>query len=73
MSSAWLSKTQTAQPPSQQSVGSGASGSTGRGSWMGASARKAGRPVREAEWIIPEADFPSRDDNPPLKVLLLRV
>ena len=37
------------------------------------SARKAGRPVREAEWITPEADFPSRDDNPPLKVVLLRV
>ena len=37
------------------------------------SARKAGRPVREAEWITPEADFPSRDDNPPLKMLLLRV
>lgn len=37
------------------------------------SARKAGRAVREAEWITPEADFPSRDDNPPLKVVLLRV
>ena len=37
------------------------------------SARKAGRTVREAEWITPEADFPSRDDNPPLKVVLLRV
>ncbi|GBG01253.1 SAM-dependent methyltransferase [Azospira sp. I13] len=37
------------------------------------SARKAGREVREAEWIIPEADFPSRDGQPPLKTVLLRV
>lgn len=37
------------------------------------SARKAGRPIREAEWILPEADFPSRDGNPPLKVLRLSV
>ena len=37
------------------------------------SASKAGRPVREAQWIAPEADFPSLDDNPPLKTLLLRV
>jgi 23S rRNA (cytosine1962-C5)-methyltransferase len=37
------------------------------------SARKAGRPIREAEWIAPEADFPSFDGKPPLKMLLLRV
>ncbi|MCK9283785.1 MAG: class I SAM-dependent methyltransferase [Rhodocyclaceae bacterium] len=37
------------------------------------SARKAGREVREAEWIMPEADFPSTDGNPPLKMVLLRV
>ena len=37
------------------------------------SARKAGRPIREAEWIVPEADFPSYDGNPPLKVLRLSV
>lgn len=37
------------------------------------SARKAGRPIREAEWILPEADFPSADGNPPLKTVLLRV
>ncbi|MCK2089002.1 class I SAM-dependent methyltransferase [Thauera aromatica] len=37
------------------------------------SARKAGRALREAQWIVPEADFPSIDGNPPLKVLLLRV
>jgi len=37
------------------------------------SAVKAGREVREFEWIMPEADFPSPDGNPPLKMLLLRV
>ncbi len=37
------------------------------------SARKAGRPLREAEWITPEDDFPSLDDKPPLKTVLLRV
>ena len=37
------------------------------------SARKAGRVLREAQWIAPETDFPSIDGNPPLKVLLLRV
>ena len=37
------------------------------------SARKAGRPLREVEWIAPEGDFPSVDGKPPLKVALLRV
>lgn len=37
------------------------------------SARKAGRPVREIESIAPEADFPSPDNRPPLKIALLRV
>jgi len=37
------------------------------------SARKAGRPIREIEWIAPESDFPSSDGQPPLKVVLLRV
>lgn len=37
------------------------------------SARKAGRPIREVEWILPEADFPSHDGQPPLKIALLRV
>lgn len=37
------------------------------------SAKKAGREVRGMEWIVPEADFPSSDGNPPLKTLLLRV
>lgn len=37
------------------------------------SARKAGREVREVEWIVPEADFPSPDGQPPLKTVLLRV
>lgn len=37
------------------------------------SARKAGRPIRQAEWIAPEEDFPSRDGNAPLKMLRLSV
>lgn len=37
------------------------------------SAAKAGRPIREMEWIMPEADFPSPDGQPPLKIALLRV
>lgn len=37
------------------------------------SARKAGRPIRDFEWIMPEADFPSPDRNPPLKILALAV
>ncbi len=36
-------------------------------------AQKAGRPIQEVEWIAPEADFPSPDDNPPLKIVRLRV
>ena len=37
------------------------------------SAAKAGRPIREMEWITPEEDFPSPDGKPPLKILLMRV
>lgn len=37
------------------------------------SARKAGRTIREVEWIMPEEDFPSSDGQPPLKMALLRV
>jgi 23S rRNA (cytosine1962-C5)-methyltransferase len=37
------------------------------------SARKAGRPIREVEWILPEADFPSLDGKPPLKMVALAV
>jgi 23S rRNA (cytosine1962-C5)-methyltransferase len=37
------------------------------------SASKAGRPIREFEWIAPEADFPSSDGNPPLKMVALAV
>ena len=37
------------------------------------SAIKAGRVVREYEWIAPESDFPSPDGHPPLKMVLLRV
>ncbi|OHC62712.1 MAG: SAM-dependent methyltransferase [Rhodocyclales bacterium GWA2_65_20] len=40
---------------------------------MERSARKAGRAIREMEWIAPEADFPSSDGQPPLKMALLRV
>jgi 23S rRNA (cytosine1962-C5)-methyltransferase len=37
------------------------------------SARKAGRTVRDVEWVVPEEDFPSSDGQPPLKMALLRV
>lgn len=37
------------------------------------SAKKAGREIREVEIIAPEADFPSPDGKPPLKIALLRV
>jgi 23S rRNA (cytosine1962-C5)-methyltransferase len=37
------------------------------------SARKAGRPIRDVEWIVPEADFPSPDGKPPLKMVALAV
>jgi 23S rRNA (cytosine1962-C5)-methyltransferase len=36
-------------------------------------ATKAGRTIRELEWIAPEADFPSHDGQAPLKIALLRV
>lgn len=34
-------------------------------------AAKAGRPVRELQWLYPESDFPSFDGDPPLKMALL--
>lgn len=34
-------------------------------------ASKLGRPVREHEQLLPAADFPSSDNNPPLKTLVL--
>ncbi len=37
------------------------------------SARKAGRPIRDFEWLLPEADFPSPDGKPPLKMVALEV
>lgn len=37
------------------------------------SAAKAGRPIRDYAWIVPEADFPSMDGKPPLKILALSV
>ncbi len=36
-------------------------------------ATKAGRAIREFEWIAPEDDFPSHDGQAPLKIALLRV
>ncbi len=36
-------------------------------------AAKAGRPIRELEWIAPEDDFPSHDGQAPLKIAVLRV
>jgi 23S rRNA (cytosine1962-C5)-methyltransferase len=47
-----------------------------RESWLDLlerSTRKAGRAIREVEWITPEADFPSSDGQAPLKIALLRV
>lgn len=40
---------------------------------LGRSAAKAGRTIREIERILPESDFPSFDDQPPLKIALLRI
>ncbi len=37
------------------------------------SAQKAGRPIHSHTWILPEADFPSPDGNPPLKTVVLSV
>ena len=48
----------------------------GHEDWLGQlerCARKAGRPIRETEWIAPEEDFPSTDGRPPLKMVLLKV
>lgn len=36
-------------------------------------AAKAGRTIRQIEWVAPESDFPSHDGQPPLKIALLRV
>ncbi len=36
-------------------------------------AEKSGRPVLDVEFISPEADFPSFDEQPPLKVAILHV
>jgi 23S rRNA (cytosine1962-C5)-methyltransferase len=36
-------------------------------------AQKNGRRIREIEWIVPEDDFPSFDDAPPLKVVWMKV
>jgi 23S rRNA (cytosine1962-C5)-methyltransferase len=36
-------------------------------------AEKAGRPLASIELVAPDADFPSRDGNPPLKVAVCRL
>jgi len=36
-------------------------------------ADKAGRPIREVEVLVPEADFPSFDGKPPLKIAVFSV
>jgi 23S rRNA (cytosine1962-C5)-methyltransferase len=36
-------------------------------------ARKNGRSIRALEWILPEDDFPSFDDAPPLKMAWMKV
>jgi 23S rRNA (cytosine1962-C5)-methyltransferase len=36
-------------------------------------ARKAGRPVHDWTWLPPEADFPSPDGRPPLKMAVVRM
>lgn len=44
--------------------------------WLGVcrrAAEKAGRPIRGVEVLVPEADFPSFDGQPPLKIAALRV
>ena len=33
-------------------------------------AEKAGRPIRDIAWLEPDADFPSFDQQPPLKIAL---
>ncbi|HJN77162.1 MAG TPA: class I SAM-dependent methyltransferase [Myxococcota bacterium] len=43
--------------------------------WLGICRRcadKAGRPIRDIEVIVPEADFPSFDGRPPLKIAVFR-
>jgi 23S rRNA (cytosine1962-C5)-methyltransferase len=38
-----------------------------------ACARKAGRPLAEIEFLGPDADFPARDGEPPLKIAVCRL
>ncbi len=35
--------------------------------------RKAGRPIERWDWLVPEADFPSPDNRPPLKMAVATV
>ena len=34
------------------------------------SAEKEERTITKLEWLVPESDFPSPDENPPLKIAL---
>ncbi len=36
-------------------------------------AEKAGRPVKQIERMVPEEDFPSHDNRPPLKIAVLQL
>ena len=36
-------------------------------------ADKAGRPIRDLDWLLPESDFPSSDGRHPLKMAWLQV
>ncbi len=50
--------------------------SVGREAWTSAlerCAEKAGRPLAGIELVSPDADFPSRDGNPPLKIAVCRL
>lgn len=50
--------------------------SVDRDDWRGIcerSAKKAGRPIEDWQWLPPEADFPSPDGRPPLKMAVVRV
>ncbi len=50
--------------------------SVDRGAWQDIclrASRKAGRPIKTWDWLDPDADFPSPDDRPPLKMAVATV
>ena len=58
-------------PPGGVVVATNHVASVDRDAWLDTLRRcatKAGRPLTDVEWITPEADFPSPDGRPPLKV-----